>query len=129
MTKTYEVVATREGKWWAIAVTGLRMGFSQARRLSDVDAMAREAISILTRASEDSFNIKLRIDIPEAEAVATAERLRAQAEEAKCAADQAKRAAALLLVERDISVRDVATMLHVSPGWVSVLTNTSEKGN
>lgn len=120
--KTYEVVATRSGKWWALEVTGLPMGFTQARRLSEVDVMVREVIAGLTGTPEDSFDITVRVDVPEAAAVAAAERLRAEADEAKRTADRATRDAALALVADHIPVRDVAALLHVSPGWVSVLT-------
>lgn len=124
--KTYEVVAVRSGKWWALEVVGLRMGLTQARRLSEVDMMVREVIAGLTDAPEDSFDITVRVDVPAAEFVAVADHLQAEAEEAKSAAETATRVAALALVASNIPVRDVATMLHVSPAWVSVLTKDRE---
>ncbi|MFD1364216.1 hypothetical protein [Actinoplanes sichuanensis] len=58
----YEVVATREGRWWALTVSGLRFGHTQARRLSEADEMARDLIAIQTDAAEDSFTITLRVE-------------------------------------------------------------------
>lgn len=124
--KTYEVIAIRDGKWWALEVPGLDMGFSQARRLVEVESVARELICLLTDAEDDSFAVTVRVDVPGADAVATAERLRADADLARRTADQAAKEAAIALVAQRIPVRDVATMLHVSPGWVSVLTRDGE---
>jgi hypothetical protein len=60
--KTYEVVATRSGRWWALEVTGLRMGYSQARRLADIEVVARELSAVLTEVAEDSFGITVRVE-------------------------------------------------------------------
>jgi hypothetical protein len=63
--KTYEVVATRSGRWWALEVTGLRLGFSQARRLTDIEPVARELIAGLTEVPEDSFAVTVRVERPD----------------------------------------------------------------
>jgi predicted RNase H-like HicB family nuclease len=60
--KTYEVVATRSGNWWALEVTGLKMGYSQARTRADIEPMARELIALLTKTAEDSFGITVRVE-------------------------------------------------------------------
>lgn len=120
--KVFEVVATRDGKWWALAVTGLPLGYSQARRLSEIEAIARDLIAGLTALSEDSFSVTVHVDVPAADLVAAADRLQAEAQRAKHAAETATRDAARALVASNIPVRDVATMLHVSAAWVSVLT-------
>lgn len=60
--KTYEVVAVRSGEWRALEVTGLRMGYSQARELADIEPMARDLISLLTDVAEDSFDITVRVE-------------------------------------------------------------------
>jgi hypothetical protein len=59
---TYEVVATRVGKWWALEVPGLKFGHSQARRLADVEPTVRELIAGLTKTAEDSFDITVRVE-------------------------------------------------------------------
>ena len=41
----YRVEVTREGKWWMVSVPELD-GLTQARRLEDASAMAREYIAV-----------------------------------------------------------------------------------
>jgi hypothetical protein len=38
------------------------MGYSQARRLSDIEPVLRELISLLTGVPEDSFGITVRVE-------------------------------------------------------------------
>lgn len=45
--RAYRVRAVRSGGWWAITVPELPGVFSQARRLDQVEPMAREAIAFL----------------------------------------------------------------------------------
>jgi len=42
---TYEVAVTREGRWWMVEIPGLD-GLTQARRLDEVEKMAREYIAV-----------------------------------------------------------------------------------
>ena len=44
---TYTAVARRAGDWWAISVPELKGVHTQARRLSRVEAMARDAIALM----------------------------------------------------------------------------------
>jgi hypothetical protein len=60
--KTYEVVATRSGRWWALKFTGLDMGYSQARRRADIEPMARDLIATMTEVAKDSFAITVRVE-------------------------------------------------------------------
>jgi hypothetical protein len=46
----------------ALEVTGLDMGYSQARRLSDIEATARNLIALLTGVAEDSFAPTVRVE-------------------------------------------------------------------
>jgi hypothetical protein len=68
MRKTYSVVAERDGAWWAIEVTiGLpknRVVFTQARRINDIDAMARDAIALLLEVAPDSFDLAIQHRLP-----------------------------------------------------------------
>ncbi|HWD82904.1 MAG TPA: hypothetical protein VG497_28580 [Kribbella sp.] len=45
--KTYEVTVRREGRWWMVAVPELD-GLTQARRLDEVEQVAREYIAVST---------------------------------------------------------------------------------
>lgn len=68
MRKTYNIVAQRDGAWWAIEVTnGLpanRVVFTQARRINDIDAMARDAIALLLEVAPDSFDVVIEHRLP-----------------------------------------------------------------
>ncbi|MGI8415849.1 MAG: HicB family toxin-antitoxin system [Nakamurella sp.] len=44
-TTTYSVTAVREGRWWEIQVPEVG-GHTQARRLSDIELLARELIAV-----------------------------------------------------------------------------------
>ena len=43
----YRVRAVRSGNWWSITVPELPGVFAQARRLDQVETMAREAIAMM----------------------------------------------------------------------------------
>lgn len=120
--KTYKADVTREGKFWIINIVDLNRAVTQGRRLSEVDVMARDLIAIITDTEPDSFDVDIRINLPETSLVDVATELKTQADDVRHAADTATKAAALALVAADIPVRDIASMLNVSPGWVSVLT-------
>jgi hypothetical protein len=55
---TYTVRVTREGKWWMIRVPDID-GLTQARRLAEVDDMARSLIAMTTNTPADSFEMRV----------------------------------------------------------------------
>lgn len=63
MNTTYEVVATRSGDWWNVEVaSGLPptvVGVSQARRLTEVPAVARNLIGDLLDIDPTAIDVKL----------------------------------------------------------------------
>ena len=120
--KTYKVDVTRDGKFWLIKIVGMSRAVTQGRRLSEVEEMARDLIAIINNVEHDSFDVDISIDLPELPLVDVVTELRARADDARDAADTATKAAALALVASNVPVRDIASLLHVSPGWVSVLT-------
>lgn len=63
MKPTYGVLAIRSGRWWAIEVPELRGVHSQARRLDQVESMAREVIALMLEVSEDSFDLTIHTDL------------------------------------------------------------------
>ena len=63
MKQTYTVTAVRSGRWWAIEAPDLRGVHSQARRLDQVEAMAREAIALVLAVPEDSFDVSIQTDL------------------------------------------------------------------
>ena len=65
MRPTYTVNAERTGTWWAITVSELPGVFSQARRLEQVETMARDAIAMYLESPKDTFDVAVR-QVPEA---------------------------------------------------------------
>jgi hypothetical protein len=122
---TYHVTVTREGRFWVAVVDGLLGGATETRRLADLDIEVRDLISGLTDADPDSFELDFDWESAFSPAVTLAvhrvitarERLR----EAEQESADAQREAAQTLISAEVSVRDSAWLLRVSPGWVSQL--------
>jgi predicted RNase H-like HicB family nuclease len=61
---TYTAAARLVGGWWAITVSEIPGVFSQARRLDQVEDMAREALALFLDAAPDSFDIVVQRGLP-----------------------------------------------------------------
>lgn len=119
----YTVYAYREGDWWALEVPDAEV-FTQCRRLDQAPAVAREAVALKFDADEDDILI---VDVV-ADIGDDIEALRAESRQKALAAEEASREAAAsarnLVAEirsRGYSLRDTATMLHVSHQRVAQL--------
>ena len=120
----YLVHVERDGDWWGIEVPEVDGAFSQARRLDQVEAMAREVVALLLDVSQDSFDLELDVNLPEdwAHSAAQVAELRASAEQAEQALSHGLRNVAARLVGAGLPVRDVGRILGVSAQRVSQLT-------
>ncbi|MHB1067967.1 MAG: hypothetical protein ACYC2Z_11170 [Candidatus Nanopelagicales bacterium] len=120
--ETYTAKATREGRYWVLDVAGV--GVTQARNLDEAQEMVRSLVSIMREIPDDSFEIRIRVDLAGLDVTAAAEINAAEvAELAERQASVARRQRALVL-ELDragISRRDTAVVLGVSPQRVSQL--------
>ncbi len=91
---SYRVEAVRSGDWWSITVPELSGVFSQAKRLDQVEASAREAIAMMLDIDEAKVG-SLEVDVtPPATVVELLKRLHdfvATANEATDAAAAARR--------------------------------------
>jgi predicted RNase H-like HicB family nuclease len=112
----YRAVTERDGSWWAIRVPELRGVYSQARRLADVEAMARDAIALVNEVAPDSFDIKVEpvLDDEATRLVEQARAGRVDAERAARRASEQLRAAVDRLVSAGLTVRDIAHLLGLS---------------
>ncbi len=63
---TYRVLTRRSGAWWAIQVPEVDGVFSQARRLDQVETMARDAIALMLEVPEGSFDLEVVVSPPAA---------------------------------------------------------------
>lgn len=113
---TYRVLTKRSGDWWAIQVPELDGVFSQARRLDQVEAMARDAIALMVEVPEDSFDLEMAVSAPES----LSDLLEAYRRE-RDVADKSSIRAAELAVEivsraddEHLTVRDLGELMRLS---------------
>jgi len=125
--RTYSATAVRSGDWWAITVAELKGVHSQARRLDQAEAMAREAISLFMDVSPDAFNVTVVPVLPAAMQadVDKARAVRGEAEELQREAATATARAARELVEgAKLTVREAGQILGVSHQRVAQLLHS-----
>lgn len=122
----YTARAERVGAWWAIEVEGVRNAVSQARRLDQVEAMAREVVALLLDVAEDSFDLDIEVSMPAqwAEWVASVKAAQATAAVTEAEAGRKAREVARALRAAGLPIRDVGAVLGVSHQRVSQLVNT-----
>lgn len=118
--KNVQVTATaeRDGKWWVItaAVPGHRKVHTQARRLSQVEAMTREAVALTFEWPEESITVTVDVALPAtyADELANARRLRDEAAETNRKAAEAMRSLTHRLADEGFSLTEIAQTLGVS---------------
>ena len=120
--KSYQVDVVRSGNWWSITVPALTGVFSQAKRLDQVEAMAREAIALMLDIDEADVGDIEVVVTPPANVADALERLRAfmaTATEATEAAAEARHEVAKLLRDEGLPMRDVGELIGVSHQRVS----------
>ena len=112
----YRAVAERDGSWWAIRVPELRGVYSQARRLADVEAMARDVIALVLDVAPDSFDVSVEpvLGSDAAGLVEQALAGRLEAERAARRASEQLRVAVDRLAASGLTVRDIAHILGLS---------------
>ncbi|GAA3339042.1 hypothetical protein GCM10017714_12890 [Curtobacterium pusillum] len=91
MTTRYRARAHREGRWWTIDVPEAR-AVTQARRVSDVEWMARECVALTLDIPETEITVDVEFVLPD-DARAEWEASRALAEHARQDAAEAARLA------------------------------------
>jgi hypothetical protein len=114
----YTASVRREGKWWMVDVPAID-GATQARRLSEAELMARELIAVTLDVPIDQVSVVVTIetiggldDLADRIAGIAARREQAASLDKQATRDAAELAKAL--VELDIPLRDVGTVLGVS---------------
>jgi predicted RNase H-like HicB family nuclease len=111
---SYEVTARRDGRWWFVRVPKVPGAITQARRLEQVEAMAREVVSLLLDVAPDSFDVRPAIPDEVRAELARARDLQRQAERTQAEAATLVRDAARKLREQGLTVADVGAVLGVS---------------
>lgn len=57
--RTYRALCTRVGNWWAIDVPEVPGVHTQAKRLDQAEAMARDAITVMLEVPSGSFDVQV----------------------------------------------------------------------
>ncbi|MCV7235257.1 hypothetical protein BST20_27775 [Mycobacterium branderi] len=125
---TYQVNVTRDGKWWMITVPELRRyvtpdgsinlsDTTQARRLSEVPAQARDFICTVTDKAPSEVALNITIEVDGIDVTARANKMRHDRELADRYAAIAQAEAKELardLAAHGVAVRDVGEVLEMS---------------
>ena len=126
--KTYEVTVSRDDRWWMVAVPELG-GVTQARRLDEVERMAREYIAVSTDVPLSKVAVEVAgieadgQDLLEAKTLVDGLRRRAKDLDAMVA--ELTREVASALTDASVPVRDVSSVLGVSHQRVSQLVQAA----
>jgi predicted RNase H-like HicB family nuclease len=115
--KTYTAVCRRSGAWWAISVAEIKGVHTQARRLDQVEGMARDAIALMLDVDPVGIRVEVRPELPAP--VSNALKARRAAREAEEAAEKATATAVWALLNEGYTVRDAGAMLNLSPQRIS----------
>lgn len=122
----YKVEVERDGRWWMIHVPEIDQ-ITQARRINEIEDMARSLIAISTDQPISEIAVHVAnicvdgVDVLEGAAQVT--RLRNRAVELEQEAVATASDFAVRLTKADVPVRDIAALIHISPQRVSQLTN------
>jgi predicted RNase H-like HicB family nuclease len=114
--KAYRAIAERSGKWWAIQIPEVRGCHSQARRLSQVEPMAREAIALLLGVPESEVAVTVELRLPDelAAEVGAVERAKRETQAAMERERAAVAHAARALTQANLTHREAGEVLHLS---------------
>lgn len=124
--KTYDVAVTRDGKWWMVEVPELD-GLTQARRLEEVEQMAREYIAVtldvpLSGVDVDVTHVEVAgQDLALVRSMAAA--LRDQLRVFEEATSAYSHLVARQLVAAKVPVRDISSVLGVSHQRISQIVS------
>jgi hypothetical protein len=125
--KSYRVEVTRDGKWWMVSIPELD-GLTQARRLGEVELMAREYIAVTTGTPLSDVTVDMTIEVGDIhDAGAEAAHIRQEREEAARLEAQAlaeSKALAQRLAAEQVPVRDIGEILGVTFQRASQLVNS-----
>jgi predicted XRE-type DNA-binding protein len=125
----FKIEVKREGRWWMVYIPEID-GVTQARRLSEVETMAREYIALdlgLPFGEVSVETASVRMEEPAFRELLDGAReiksLRARADAAEREAAGKMREYARWLTTYGVPVRDIAELLDISPQRVSQLAN------
>lgn len=112
---TYRAQVSRDGKYWLIYIPEIDK-YTQARNLGEVEEIARDLIALWLEVPPVSVAIHPEIELPDGvqHHLEWADKYRAEAAESQAAAAREYRAAATVLKQGGLTVRDIGHVLGVS---------------
>lgn len=117
--------ATRSGSWWAVNVPEIDGLYTQAKRLDQIPAMVADAASLLTGLPETEFEIVVTVGNLFATEISDYTTRAHDANKAVEKMAATSRKVVTTMRKDGLSVRDIATLLHLSPQRVSQLAKTA----
>jgi hypothetical protein len=122
----YDITVTREGRWWMVEVPALDL-LTQARRVSEIETMAREIIAVTLDVKMSEVEVHIAAFVVDGvDMLAVINDVRSKrdaAERAEREAGEAMREAVQVLTSHSAPVRDVGELLGVSHQRVSQLAH------
>lgn len=116
--RTYrvDVQRGRSGRWWLLDVPAVTGAHSQARRLDQVEEVARDLIALMDddAPAEYALDVHVHLSHEIREELERSEELRQQAAHTQSEAARLARDAARRLAEQGLPLRDVGSVLGVS---------------
>jgi len=112
----YRAQVTRDGRWWMISVSEID-GLTQARRLSEVELMARELIAVTLDLRLSEVAVDVTLDIDDIDVESTIKAIRKEKEDAALLEEDAAAKTKTLvkeLVAHNVPLRDIGAMLGLS---------------
>lgn len=116
MTTQLTATATRSEGWWAVSVPEVAGLFTQTRRLDQIPAMVRDALTLFPELGIDPSDTEITV-VPTGNLRHVADEirdLRTTAEQAQSRATSAMRSGARTLKREGLSYRDIGAILGVS---------------
>lgn len=126
MKKTIKATVHRVDGWWSVAFTldGREMG-TQARRFNQVADMVKDAATLMAGGKAEDYTVE--IQFADKEYARLLEKCLSTSTEAKKAAQKAateSRSTIVTLREKGLTVREISSMLDISPQRVSQLATS-----
>jgi DNA-directed RNA polymerase specialized sigma subunit len=125
--KTFDAVATREGKWWVVQVNGV--GATQGRTTDEAEQMAVDLVVAMRGLESNEVEVNIDFHLPGDgdKQVAEAREAHRKALVAMEAAAAKIRSALGMVLATGITKKDAARLLRVSPQRVSQLSKRLTK--
>jgi DNA-directed RNA polymerase specialized sigma subunit len=120
--KTFDAVATREGKWWVVQVEGV--GATQGRTTDEAERMAADLVVAMLELDPHEVEVNIDFHLPGDgdKQVAEAREAHRTALLAMEAAAGKIRSALGMVLATGVTKKDAARLLRVSPQRVSQLS-------